>query len=175
MSAGLIPAECIALTMARAILERGDNPGPNITGALVLTLDRLLGARPARPPIVCLCGSTRFGNFFREANLRLTLAGEIVLSIGCDTKSDGDLTAAGALGYDAQQAKADLDELHRHKIDLADYVLVVSDETGYFGDSTWGEITYARSLGKPVKFAVAAAGDRARQFAESAVRNSGST
>lgn len=48
-----------------------------------------------RPEIVCLCGSTRFYAEFAAQNLRLTLAGAIVLSIGCDTKSDGDLAAAG--------------------------------------------------------------------------------
>lgn len=117
-----------------------------------------------RPVIVCLCGSTRFGNFFHEANLRLTLAGEIVLSIGCDTKSDDDLAAAGDVDW--QSAKAGLDALHKRKIDLADYVLVVSDESGYFGDSTWSEILYARSLGKPVKFAEPRAEARALAFAE---------
>jgi len=101
-----------------------------------------------RPRIVCLCGSTRFFDAFRAANLRLTLAGEIVLSIGCDTKSDADLgITAGDL------AKAALDELHKRKIDLADYVLVVSDETGYFGESTRSEIEYAEKIGRPVEFA----------------------
>ena len=104
-----------------------------------------------RPRIVCLCGSTRFSDAFRAANLRLTLAGEIVLSIGCDTKSDGDL---GIIAGDLAPAKAALDELHKRKIDLADYVLVVSDESGYYGDSTRGEIAYARSHGKPVRFLV---------------------
>lgn len=33
-----------------------------------------------RPTIVCLCGSTRFLQAFREANLRETLDGKIVLS-----------------------------------------------------------------------------------------------
>jgi hypothetical protein len=101
----------------------------------------------ARPTIVCLCGSTRYGDYFRQANLERTLAGEIVLSIGCDTKSDQ------GLGITAED-KARLDALHLAKIDLADYVLVVSDPSGYFGDSTWREIDYAFALGKPVKFAV---------------------
>jgi hypothetical protein len=114
-----------------------------------------------RPTIVVLCGSTRFGNFFHEANLRLTLAGEIVLSIGCDTKNDTDIAAAGGFGYDAGQAKAGLDELHLRKIDLADYVLVVSDETGYFGASTRREIEYALANGKPVAYVHDAAEQRA--------------
>ncbi len=40
-------------------------------------------------------------------------------------------------------------------------VLVVSDETGYFGESTAGEIRYAVEHGKPVEFAKPAAGMRA--------------
>jgi hypothetical protein len=115
-----------------------------------------------RPRIVVLCGSTRFGNFFREANLRLTLAGEIVLSIGCDTKNDADLAAAGELGHDMEQAKIGLDALHKRKIDLADYCLVVSDESGYFGNSTLSEIEYALAHGKPVTYANRAAAMRAR-------------
>jgi hypothetical protein len=119
---------------------------------------------PARPRIVCLCGSTRFGNFFHIANLKQTLAGEIVLSIGCDTKSDADLAAVGALGADLD--KAGLDELHKRKIDLADYVLVISDEAGYFGESTWSEIKYAWAHGKPVEFAEPAAEARALALPE---------
>jgi len=113
-----------------------------------------------RPRIVCLCGSTRAPGEFARANLRLTLAGEIVLSIGCDTKSDADLEAAGEL--DRSQVKADLDALHKRKIDLADYCLVVSGEDGYFGDSTRSEIEYALRAGKPVMFARKAAHARAR-------------
>src|SRR5581483_8236430 len=70
-----------------------------------------------RPTIVCLCGSTRFSQAFHEANLRETLAGKIVLSIGCDFKSDTDLLLAGEL---TAEDKARLDELHLRKIDLAD-------------------------------------------------------
>jgi len=132
-------------------------------------LKALAGAKAAMemagtplPPIVCLCGSTRFGAAFRRANLEHTLAGEIVLSIGCDTKSDDELAAAGEIDFDA--IKGMLDELHKRKIDLADYVLVVSDEAGYFGDSTASEIQYAAEHGKPVKFAVTAAERRAYEM-----------
>lgn len=101
------------------------------------------------PPIVCLCGSTQFYDEFRRANLRLTLAGQIVLSIGCDTKSDADLAAAADLGADPAAVKAGLDELHKRKIDLADYVLNVG---GYVGLSTRSEIAYAAAHGKPVRY-----------------------
>lgn len=103
------------------------------------------------PRIVCLCGSTRFYDAFRAANLRLTLAGEIVLSIGCDTKSDGDLATAGELGSNLDQVKCDLDELHKRKIDLADYILVLN-VGGYIGESTRSEIEYAKAHDKSVQY-----------------------
>ena len=101
-----------------------------------------------RPKIVCLCGSTRFYEEFRRANLRLTLAGEIVLSIGCDTKSDGDLAAMGEM---PEASKDALDALHKRKIDLADYVLVLN-VGGYIGESTRSEIEYAEKVGRPVRY-----------------------
>lgn len=103
------------------------------------------------PRIVVLCGSTRFSEAFRAANLKLTLSGVIVLSIGCDTKSDGDLAVSAELGDDPAAIKARLDELHKRKIDLADECLVVS-RGGYLGVSTRSEIAYALACGKPVRF-----------------------
>lgn len=106
-------------------------------------------AKP-QPRIVCLCGSTRFIDAFRAANLRETIAGRIVLSIGCDTKSDTDLLALGELTEDA---KAALDELHKRKIDLADEVLMLNVDD-YVGSSTFGELGYARAKGKTVRWLV---------------------
>jgi hypothetical protein len=100
-----------------------------------------------RPPIVVLCGSTRFFDTFRQENLRLTLAGAIVLSIGCDTKADGDIAQIA----DIEQAKTDLDALHKRKIDLADTVHVLN-VGGYIGQSTRSEIEYAAKLGKPITY-----------------------
>jgi hypothetical protein len=37
----LLPAENLALTVARSQLERGENPEINVTGMLVWALDRL--------------------------------------------------------------------------------------------------------------------------------------
>lgn len=108
--------------------------------------------RPAlmgeRPRIVCLCGSTRFMEAFQAANLRETIAGRIVLSIGCNTKSDADLMILGEL---TPAAKAALDELHKRKIDLADEVLVLN-VGGYIGESTRSEIAYAEAHEKPVRY-----------------------
>lgn len=103
-----------------------------------------------RPKIVCLCGSTRFSDAFREANLRETLAGRIVLSIGCDMRSDADIFAGMSEG-ELAEIKAMLDELHKRKIDLADEVLVLNVR-GYIGESTRSEIRYAVAHGKPLRF-----------------------
>lgn len=81
---------------------------------------------------------------FQEANLRETLAGRIVLTIGCDTKSDGMLD----LG---EQVKAELDALHKDKIDLADEILVLN-VGGYIGRSTGSEILHAWKQGKHIRW-----------------------
>ncbi len=97
-----------------------------------------------RPVIVCLCGSTRFSEAFREANLRETLAGKIVLSIGCEWHGDQ------ALGL-TEEDKKRLDELHLRKIDVADEVLILN-VGGYIGQSTERERLYAMAHGKIVRY-----------------------
>lgn len=113
--------------------------------------------RARMPRIACLCGSTRFTGQFNEQRIARTVAGEIVLSI--------EIVTTQARDDDPQHAnpglKARLDELHLRKIDLADYVLVVSDDSGYFGESTAREIGYAIRQGTPVEFTTAVAAERA--------------
>lgn len=103
---------------------------------------------PARPRIVCLCGSTRFFEAFQEAPLKETVAGKIVLSIGCNLRSDNQLWADPS---ERAAIKIRLDELHKRKIDLADEVLVLNIG-GYIGGSTRSEIDYALAHGKPVRY-----------------------
>ena len=102
------------------------------------------------PPIVCLCGSTRFPDHFHAAGWRFTLDGCIVLSIGVckwvETPDGGHV--AEALGPGVAEA---LDELHLRKIDLADMVFVLN-VGGYIGESTRREIEYAEQTGKPVMY-----------------------
>jgi hypothetical protein len=113
-----------------------------------LTLDDLLALKnqQKKPIVVCLCGSTRFSEAYQEMNLRETLAGNIVLSVGINTKSDDDLIKAGWT-----IDKAALDTLHLHKIDLADEVLILNCD-GYVGESTKREIAYAEQQGKIVRW-----------------------
>jgi 8-oxo-dGTP pyrophosphatase MutT (NUDIX family) len=110
----------------------------------------LAAVRQDRPRVTVLCGSTRFSAAFATANLTETLTGRIVLSIGCDMRADADLFADLSKD-DLTDVKTGLDALHRHKIDLADDVLVLN-VGGYIGESTRAEVTYARSLGKPIRF-----------------------
>ncbi|GHJ02930.1 hypothetical protein TPA0906_47950 [Streptomyces olivaceus] len=98
------------------------------------------------PRIVVICGSTRFTAEMNEADLRETEAGKIVVKPGWDMKSPDGLRSDPV---EAEALKARLGDLHRAKILLADEVLIVGD---YIGDSARAEITYARSLGKPVRF-----------------------
>jgi hypothetical protein len=117
--------------------------------ATCLALLKEAERRRALPTIVCLCGSTKFMEAFQEANLRLTIAGEIVLSVGTNTKSDAQLTREN---YWADPSiKIRLDELHKRKIDLADYVYVLN-VGGYIGESTRSEIDYALCRGKEVRY-----------------------
>lgn len=102
-----------------------------------------------RPEIVCLCGSTRFVSEFNAQAQRLAEAGEIVLSI--------EVVATQSRETDPQhtdpELKSQLDELHKRKIDLADYVLVLNVD-GYIGESTRSEIDYAMAVGRPVEYLV---------------------
>lgn len=106
-----------------------------------------------RPTIVTLCGSTRFGQAFQDANLRFTLAGMIVLSIGCDMRSDAKIFGEVAAD-ELAKIKACLDALHKRKIDLCDEVFVLNVD-GYIGESTRSEIKYAQKLGRPIRYLVA--------------------
>lgn len=99
---------------------------------------------PCIPRVVTLCGSTKFLEAFRHANLVETLAGRIVLSVGCFTHSDAQLNID-------QDTKEMLDELHKRKIDISDEILVLN-VGGYVGESTRSEIEYAQRTGKIVRW-----------------------
>ena len=103
-----------------------------------------------KPIIVCLCGSTRFGDQFASSQLEETLAGKIVLSIGCNMKSDHDIFGHLSLS-EIRLIKERLDVLHFAKIDLADEILVLN-VGGYIGESTEREIEYAAMRGKRIRY-----------------------
>lgn len=152
-----VTTEALALRKRGAVnpaLEEAIDLRAIVCNAQVGLLAALRGARilraVSRPKIVCLCGSTRFGDAFRDANLRETLAGNIVLTIGCDTRSDEQLLSEVDKA-ELASVKAALDELHLRKIDEADEVLILN-VGGYIGESTANELAYARKHGKVVRF-----------------------
>jgi hypothetical protein len=96
--------------------------------------------------IITLCGSTRFKDQYIAEEKRLTLEGNIVISVGLfDHSGDPEV-------YENDN-KEMLDDMHLRKIDLADEVFVINPG-GYIGTSTRNEIEYARSTAKPVRFLV---------------------
>jgi hypothetical protein len=103
-----------------------------------------------KPVIVCLCGSTRFSAAFQKAQFEETMAGKIVLTIGCNMKSDAELFKDYSEN-ELKEIKIRLDELHRRKIDLADEVLILN-VGGYIGESTGGELANARKHRKIIRF-----------------------
>lgn len=94
--------------------------------------------------IVTLCGSTRYFEQCMEANRALTFQNWVVLMCG----SWGHSYHKGAedLNHDYSQVK----RLHFHKILESDAILVVSDKSGYYGESTTEEIAFAQHRNKPV-------------------------
>ena len=101
--------------------------------------------------VITLCGSTRFKDAFMEANKRLTLEGNIVISVGLfghagdaevwENMDEGTLT----------RTKEMLDDMHKRKIDMADGIFVIN-VGGYIGSSTRSEIEYALNTGKAVRY-----------------------
>ena len=93
--------------------------------------------------VITLCGSTRFRDAFMEAQKRLTLEGNIVISVGLfGHAGDDEVWKPGA--------KEMLDDMHKRKIDMADEIYVIN-VGGYIGESTRSEIEYARRTGKAVR------------------------
>lgn len=90
--------------------------------------------------IITLCGSTKFKKEFEQANKELTLAGNIVLSVGCFGHAGDEIN---------DQQKIMLDEIHKRKIDISDAIYVINKD-GYIGKSTRNEIAYATLTGKLV-------------------------
>ena len=101
--------------------------------------------------VITLCGSTRFKDEFMEAQKRLTLEGNIVISVGLfghsgdhevwENMDEGSLTAT----------KEMLDDMHKRKIDMADEIFVIN-VGGYIGESTRSEIEYAKTTGKAIRY-----------------------
>ena len=94
--------------------------------------------------VITLCGSTRFKDAFMQAQKKLTLEGNIVISVGLFGHSgDSEVWTEGT--------KEMWDDMHKRKIDMADEIFVIN-VGGYIGSSTRSEIVYALSTGKIVRY-----------------------
>ena len=94
--------------------------------------------------VITLCGSTRFKDAYMEAQKRLTLEGNIVISVGLFGHSgDDEVWTEGT--------KEMLDQMHLRKIDMADEIYVIN-VGGYIGESTRREIEYAKKNGRVVRY-----------------------
>lgn len=96
--------------------------------------------------VITLCGSAKFKDEFLKVQKELTLAGNIVISVGLFGHSgDTEVWAEGT--------KEMLDDMHKKKIDMADEIFVINVD-GYIGNSTKSEIEYAEAHNKKVNYLV---------------------
>lgn len=102
-------------------------------------------------PVITLCGSTRFKNEFYAAQKKLTLEGNIVISVGLFGHSGDEEVWDGMDEGTLGKTKAMLDDMHKRKIDMADSIFVIN-VGGYIGESTKSEIAYALEHGKKVEY-----------------------
>jgi uncharacterized NAD-dependent epimerase/dehydratase family protein len=93
---------------------------------------------------ICLIGSSRFAAQYAEVNRRLSLAGHVVYSIATVSTSFNGAAVTEALTPDQKET---LDLVHLQKIARSEEVFVVTDETGYVGESTKREIKWATMCG----------------------------
>ena len=95
-------------------------------------------------PVITLCGSTKFKEEFLQVQKELTLAGNIVISVGLFGHSgDNEVWNEGT--------KEMLDDMHKRKIDMADEIFVIN-VNGYIGESTQSEIEYAKKKHKIINY-----------------------
>lgn len=94
--------------------------------------------------VITLCGSTKFKDEFLKEQKRLSLEGNIVISVGLFGHSGDDEVWNDNI-------KEMLDDMHKRKIDMADEIFVIN-KGGYIGSSTMSEIEYAKKTGKPVHY-----------------------
>lgn len=99
---------------------------------------------PEKYKIITLCGSTKFKDEFIREQKRLSLEGNIVLSVGLFGHAD----SPEAFN---PETKAMLDDAHKAKIDMSDEIFVVN-VGGYIGESTRSEIEYAKKNMKKVNY-----------------------
>lgn len=92
---------------------------------------------------ITLCGSMRFKEKILEAAKELIEKGYLVLTPNFANNVNSENIT--------HEKRAELDALHRKKMDLADAILIINPD-GYIGEHTKSEIEYAKSIKKPVYY-----------------------
>ncbi len=101
--------------------------------------------------VITLCGSTKFKDEFMKVQKKLTLEGNIVISVGLFGHS-GDQEVWDDMDEGTlSKTKKMLDDMHKRKIDMADEIFVIN-VNGYIGESTKAEIEYAKKHNKKVNY-----------------------
>ena len=101
--------------------------------------------------VITLCGSTKFKNEFLETQKRLTLDGNIVISVGLFGHSGDNEVWESMDAGSLTKTKEMLDDMHKRKIDMSDEIYVIN-VGGYIGESTRSEIEYAKEKGKFIRY-----------------------
>lgn len=90
--------------------------------------------------VITLCGSVKFKDEFLIIQKKLSLEGNIVISVGF---FDNEVLE--------EKEVAMLKDMHKRKIDMADEIFVIN-KGGYIGESTKLEIEYAIKNNKKVNY-----------------------
>lgn len=86
-----------------------------------------------------------------EMQKKLTLEGNIVISVGLFGHSGDSEVWENMDEGTLTRTKEMLDDIHKRKIDMSDEIFVIN-VGGYIGDSTRSEIDYALANGKKVRY-----------------------
>jgi hypothetical protein len=101
--------------------------------------------------VITLCGSTKFKDEFIREQKRLTLEGNIILTVGLFGHSGDNEVWEGMDDGTLTKTKEMLDDMHFRRIDMSDEIFVIN-KNGYVGTSTRNEINYAIKTGKKVVY-----------------------
>ena len=131
---------CKSILLKCQVLTQDVKTNKEIVIFVLKSVSNMVG----RFKVITLCGSTRFKDAFLETQKRLTLEGNIVISVGLFGHSgDDEVWKEGT--------KEMLDNMHKRKIDMSDGIFVINVD-GYIGESTRSEIDYAIKNGKTVEY-----------------------
>ncbi len=93
--------------------------------------------------VITLCGSIKFKDEFLSVQKKLSLAGNIVISVGLFEFNEDDVFNNELIEM--------LKDMHKRKIDMSDEIFVIN-KNGYIGSSTKSEIEYAKARGKKINY-----------------------